>query len=231
MGESLRSAGRPAARVAAWAGGAFVLAFGFGALVFPSIRRRTIILDGWPVPIALEPTYAVEGPFDAPITVVEYSDLECPFSIRNHAAVYGLLERYPGKVRYRLRHFPLPRHKNAHLLARAVCAAEDQGRGAAMRERLFGLPREMRKVLADTAEWDTLLVALAGELGLDTLRFRVDLHSVELEGRVQEQLEAGRALDVRSTPTVFVNGSEIRGAVGSETYRAVVDKLLIRTAQ
>ena len=70
----------------------------------------------------------VEGNSDAPITVVEFSDLECPYSSRNHKVMNSLNKKYTGKIQYYFRNFPLRSHENAPTMAKAVLAAGEQGK-------------------------------------------------------------------------------------------------------
>ncbi len=201
----------------------------FGYFVVPRRRVRAVYLREGPCPIAMDAGRSAEGPEDAPVAVVEYADLECPFSRRNHNDVYELVQRFPHSVRYTCRHFPLPRHANARLLALAVEAAHVQGKGKEMREELFSAQKPSGKALSDSAAWCLLVRETAQRLGLDTAQFVRDWGGAEAKQVVENDYREARALGVRSTPTVYINATPIRGAAGSAVYLPVVEKLLTAT--
>ncbi len=140
-----------------------------------------------------------KGPSDAPVTVVEFADFECPAC----GAAYPLLEEVyaglEGKVRFVFKHFPLSSHPNAKLAAQAAFAAQRQGQFWPMHKVLFN--NQLR--LAEPE-----LVGYAEKAGLDVAKFKQDMHSAEAKERVEAELKQGEALGVAATPTVYVNGRE-----------------------
>ena len=134
----------------------------------------------------------------ASVTLVEYGDFECPNCKQAAPVVKLILSHFAGRIRFVWRHFPLEEvHPHALHAALASEAAGAQRKFWPMHDRLFEHPSQLE---------DRQLERYAGELGLDTARFRSDLqHDAHLQ-RVREHIESGRASGVRSTPTFFVNG-------------------------
>jgi protein-disulfide isomerase len=152
-------------------------------------KVKTLVIEG----------SAVKGPEDAPVTIVEFADFECPSCGVAYPLIEKVFERMPGKVRIAFKHYPLRSHPNAQLAAQAAVAAQLQGRFWQMHKILF--ERQERLTEPD-------LVAYAKEAGLDVARFRKDLHSEEAKQRVATELKQGEGLGVNATPTLFINGRE-----------------------
>lgn len=148
------------------------------------------------------------------VTIVEYSDFECPFCGGFATTLDELVHNYPDDVRIVFQQFPLAMHPGAEPAARASIAAQAQGRFWAMHDRLF---RE-RHVGGEEA-----LVELAGELGLDQARFGADLSSEATAKRVADEQAFGRTIGVRSTPNFFINGRRVEGALPPERLGQLVD--------
>jgi Na+/H+ antiporter NhaA len=155
----------------------------------------------------------VRGPFDAPVTVVEYGDFECPFCGRAEPVVRELLAEF-GDLRYVWRHLPLSDvHPHAQLAAEAAEAAAPQG--------AFW---EMHDLLLDHQGELTLreLLAYAEQLGLDLERFRDDLRRHVHAPRVEEDVNSADMSGVAGTPTFFVNEKRHEGAYDIGTLAAAV---------
>jgi protein-disulfide isomerase len=148
--------------------------------------------------LVVQPTDNVRGPDHARVTLIEYGDFECPICSNAVGPVQMLLERFPQQVRFVFRHFPLEdAHPHALLAAEAAECAGAQGRFWEMHKLLFEHQTHLK-----TAD----LLRYAGELELDQARFTNDLHEHLYLQRVREQIEGGRALHLRATPSFFVNG-------------------------
>ncbi|WP_428261865.1 DsbA family protein [Haliangium sp.] len=143
------------------------------------------------------------GPADAPLTVVVFSDFECPYCARLHPTLQELRAVYGDRVRVVLRHLPLSFHPRAQLAAEAAVAAAAQGRLWAFYDRVFAEPEALSR--AD-------LERHARAAGLDMDRFRAALDDRRYFEQVAADAAAGKALGVRGTPTMFVNGTPIPGA-------------------
>lgn len=161
-----------------------------------------------------------KGPDDAPITLVEFSDYQCPFCKNAEPIVAQVLERYPTQVRLVYRHFPLD---NIHPLARAaseaaLCAG-DQDRFWDYHAILF---RETPKLEPH------LFVKYANQLGLDLEAFEACVAEKRHAAEVQADVEAGEKIGVAGTPSFYANGRPITGARGVEQFAAVIDEELER---
>lgn len=163
-------------------------------------------------------TYADDAPIKGAaqplVTIVEYSDFECPFCGGFAATLDELVTAYPDDVRVVFQHFPLAMHPGAERAARASIAAQAQGRFWAMHDRLFRLRH---------SQGNEPLIELAEELGLDAIRFAADLEDPDVAERVRLEQDQGRALGVRSTPNFFINGRLVAGALPPERLQQLVD--------
>ena len=161
----------------------------------------------------------VRGPAGAPITLVLFSDFECPFCKRVEPTIAALEAAYPGKIRVVWKNFPLPFHANAKAAARAALAAHAQGKFWAMHDRL----------LAGQAALDgASLERYARESGVDEAGWKASYAREDQAEAVEADSKLGAALGVSGTPTVFVNGRRIAGAYPLATFRAVVEQELAK---
>jgi protein-disulfide isomerase len=140
------------------------------------------------------------GPVDAPVTIVEFADFECPSCAGMHKLLRLLQGRFSGKLRLVYKHFPISYHPFADAAARASIAAQAQGKFWQLHPILF----ERQKELGDAD-----LERYAAELGLDLERFRRDRDSATTKERVELDKRQGTGLGVHSTPTLFINGREV----------------------
>jgi protein-disulfide isomerase len=148
----------------------------------------------------------VQGPATASVTLVEYGDYECPYCRAAVAIVHELQRLLPDQLRFVFRHFPLEdRHPHARRAAEAAEAAALQGKFFEMHATLFE---------HQTALEHEDLVRYAGELGLDTARFRADLGAPAQASRVREDFRGGVRSGVRGTPTFYLDDARYDGVVG-----------------
>jgi formate-nitrite transporter family protein len=145
----------------------------------------------------------VLGPADAPVTLLEYGDYECPFCRGAFRDVHRLLDRYPGKIRFVFRNFPITQaHPHAEQAAEAAEAAAAQGKFWEMYELL----------LRDSAELDLdSLLGYADRLGLDVARFRNEVMGNVYAEKVARDVSDGVANGVNQTPKFYVDGRRIDG--------------------
>jgi Na+/H+ antiporter NhaA len=163
----------------------------------------------------------IRGPLDAPVTLVEYGDFECPYCGRAEPIVRELLAGF-GDLRYVWRHLPLSDvHQHAQLAAEASEAAADQDKFWEMYDTL--LTHQDALTARD-------LVADAGDLGLDVERFREHMRKRKGAGRIAEDVESADASEVSGTPTFFINGSRHYGAYDVDTLSAEVKAARARAA-
>jgi len=164
-----------------------------------------------------------KGPADAPVTIVEFSDYQCPFCRRAEPTVQEVLSRYEGKVRFVFRHFPLDRiHPQARAASEAAACADQQGKFWEYHEALF----------AENAALDRAgLDAIAEKTGLDTGAFEVCMDEGRTKDLVQKDLEAGTEAGVSGTPAFFINGIPLRGALPAADFERVIDEELAAKAK
>jgi protein-disulfide isomerase len=163
------------------------------------------------------------GDPDAPVTVVEYMDVECPFCQRYTQTVFPkIVKNYvkPGKVHYRIHHFPLPKRIHPNAMTGAVAAE-----CAARQEKFWefkSLALSNRKELS--AETFRTLAGIIEVPDLD--RFQQCFRNRETADTVEEELRGGIDRGVEGTPTVFINGNSISGARSYSRYRNAIEQAL-----
>lgn len=149
------------------------------------------------------------GPPDAPLTLVEYGDFECPFCARATGVTKELRQRFGDRFRYVFRHLPLPDvHPHSELAARAAVAADAQGRFWEMHDLLYQHQDELE--YEDTAGY-------AAGLGLDVEKFLRDLDAEETAERVREDAASAEASGVRGAPTFFIGNRRHTGPYDAVT--------------
>ena len=158
------------------------------------------------------------GPQDAPVTVVNFSDFQCPFSKRSVDLMEGLLKKYDGKVRYVFKHFPLSFHKWAKPASYAAVAAQNQGKFWEYYAKLYS---DVKNVNEET------IVAYAKDLKLDMDKFNADRTSAETAAKVQGDITQGSFLGVRGPPTLFINGIRIVGANNAKIEEVITKQLVV----
>lgn len=167
----------------------------------------------------------VRGDKNAPVTIIEYSDYECPFCSRFHPTLVQLLNEYKGKVKWVYRHFPLSSiHPNAQKAAEAAECAGEQGKFWEMSDKMF---EKQAMGLGPTQ-----LPTLATEAGVkDLKKFNDCLSSGKYAARVASDLASGEAAGVTGTPGSIVlgpNGEQelIPGALPYESVKQIVESML-----
>jgi protein-disulfide isomerase len=159
-----------------------------------------------------------KGPASAPVTIVEFSDFQCPYCAKAEDTLQRIMKDYDGKVRLVYRDFPLPMHTQAQKAAEASQCAGDQGKYWEMHAKLF---QNQRSLQPDK------LKEYAKDLGLDQAKFDKCLDSGEKAKVVEANKEAGEAVFVSGTPSFFVNGQPLT-APTYEEFKKVIDGELAR---
>ncbi len=154
------------------------------------------------------------GPAGAPITIVEFSDFECPYCSRAEETVSEVLRVYGDKIRLVYRDLPLPNHTNAPKAAEAAHCAGEQDKYWEMHAKLFANQRAL-----DVAA----LKGYAKDLKLDQARFDKCLDSGAMAAKVEEGKKAGNELGINGTPAFFVNGILISGAQPFDAFKEIID--------
>jgi protein-disulfide isomerase len=159
----------------------------------------------------------VKGPASAPVTLVAFSDFQCPFCSRAVPTIKQLEDDYKGKLRIAFKQLPLPFHDKAHLAAEAALAANEQGKFWQYHDKLFANQQALdRPALEKYAE----------ELGLDMGKFRAALDSGKYKAKVDSDSKEGAAVGATGTPTFFINGTRLVGAQPVDKFKSVIDEEL-----
>ena len=159
----------------------------------------------------------VKGDINAPVTIVEFSDFECPFCERYYSQTYKQIdEQYiqTGKVRYVFRDYPLSFHPDAQKAAEAAQCADDQGKFWEMHDMIFENQHAMGV---------SNLKSYAEGMGLDTQLFNQCLDSGEYSQEVLDDQQDGARLGVSGTPSFFINGKMLVGAQPFETFKEAIE--------
>jgi len=157
------------------------------------------------------------GPQDAPVVIVEFADYECPYCQRIHPELKKLQAEFAGQVTLAFKDFPLPMHAHAEKAAEAARCAAEQGNFWDFHDLLFDGHQKLE--LAQLKEY-------ARALKLDTARFDHCLDASEQAAAIQKDLAQGQRLGLTGTPSFFINGHYLSGAVKYDTLREVVDQQL-----
>jgi len=190
---------------------ASVLAFILATIVFRiSDARRPDDDGGRTLVRAVDPKRDhIYGDVNAPLTIVEYGDFQCPFCLKASGSIEEVRRELGDRLRYVWRHAPLERqHPNALAAAEAAEAANLQGK----------LPEFSRSLFADQDhQLPSDIIRRARELGLDVERFEEDLSSPKVTERVRDDMLDAEAMDITSVPTFFINGVRHVGPYDART--------------
>jgi protein-disulfide isomerase len=171
-------------------------------------------------PVAVDASGPSIGDPNAPVTIIEFSDFECPFCKRFKDQTFPSIEQNyidTGKVRIVFRHYPLPFHQNAQKAHEASICAHDQGKFWEYHDALF----------ANQADLSVpALKQYATNLGLNTATFNNCLDSGKYAQAVQDDLVAGSAAGVSGTPSFFVNGQLVVGAQPYSAFQQAIEAAL-----
>ena len=160
-----------------------------------------------------------KGPTNAPVTIAEFSDFQCPFCSRVGPTVKKIEEVYGDKVRIAWKHNPLPFHKDAPLAHMASVAAHKQGKFWEYHDKLFANQKALKQENLQT---------YAQELGLDMQKFQKDLLDLENKKVIDADKAEARSLQASGTPSFFINGRLVRGAKPFGEFAKVINAELVR---
>ncbi|MCB9789276.1 MAG: thioredoxin domain-containing protein [Deltaproteobacteria bacterium] len=158
---------------------------------------------------------AIKGKNDAPVTLVVFSEFQCPFCKRVEPALQQVAETYGDKVRFVFKHNPLPFHKDAFPASEAAMCAKEQGKFWEMHDKLF---ENQRDLSADA------LAKYAGEVGVDAGKWKKCMDSHKYKNDIEESIELAGKVTARGTPNTFVNGRKLTGAKPFEEFKTVIDE-------
>ena len=161
----------------------------------------------------------VKGPANAPVTIVEFSDFQCPFCARVVPTLKQIEDTYKDNVRIVWKHLPLEIHKDAVGAARAAESAAKQGKFWEFHDVLFANQKKLGS--ADLKQH-------AQELRLDMKRFETDLLNSDDQKRIDADVAEAKALGVTGTPGIFINGRFVEGAQPYEVFAKMIDEELTK---
>lgn len=159
------------------------------------------------------PSYGKDG---APITVVEFSDFQCPFCSRAADTVTQLKKKYGNKIKLTFRHFPLPMHRDARPTAEASMCVNEQGTDKFWKFHDLAFKNQDKLDKASVEKY-------AKTAGADVKKFNECIASKKYVDVVQKDISYGEKIGVKSTPTFFINGQLVSGAVPIESFSEIID--------
>lgn len=163
---------------------------------------------------------AIRGAKDAPITLVEYSDFECPFCTRGAETVNALLKKYEGKIRLVYKHLPLSFHDKAMISAQYFESIRIQDNNKA-----FLFHDEIFKNQARLKEGTAFLDSAAKKVGANMVKLKKDLNSDAVKNRIAADIEEAGKFGMQGTPGFLLNGVPVRGAYPAEYFTSLIDEL------
>ncbi|RNC83173.1 MAG: hypothetical protein ED557_10705 [Balneola sp.] len=159
---------------------------------------------------------------DAKVTLVKYSDYQCPACKYFHNYEHQLKEDFGDDINIVVKHFPLSIHPYAHVAARSVEAARKQGKYQEMHDMIFEGQEQWSQGNAES-----IFIGYAQAIGLNVEQFQQDMNSADMNRIVMADRREGRDLQVSSTPTFFINGDEIENNPPTyEGFKAIVDRYM-----
>lgn len=173
--------------------------------------QNRILGDPIDIPVAGAP---VLGPANGRITVIEFSDFECPYCSRAIGTLAAVMRAYPNDVKLVYKQFPLDLHSHARFAATAALAAADQGKFWQMHDKLYANYNRLSK---------ERIMELAKEIGLDMDRFQKDVASGKYETHIERDINDGEQAGVQGTPTIFINGKRYNGRLTEESLKPILE--------
>lgn len=169
-----------------------------------------------------EESIHARGPRTAPVSMEVYGDFQCPSCAVATAMIDDLQKEYGDKMRMIFHEFPLAMHQHAVAAAMAAEAAGLQGHFWEMHDMLY----KYQSVWSRTFTVDAFFAAYAESIGLDAGQFAIDSKSPEVQARVISEGDAGVARGVKNTPTIFINGNEVKNGFQRENLKQAIDAVL-----
>jgi protein-disulfide isomerase len=200
----------------------------------PANQPGTVTPQPTPAPVIYEietEGFPSLGPADAPITIVEFSDYQCPYCYRWHIQVYEqLLAAYPGQIRFVHRNFPLSFHQNAFASAEAALCAGDQDSYWQFHDILFDAQNQLNNQTGAVLD-QAVYTQFATDLGLETSAFEECMTSHKYQQAILDDMTYANSLPMDSngeaavggTPTFFINGHRLGGAYPIEYFKQIID--------
>ncbi|MDI6717948.1 MAG: thioredoxin domain-containing protein [Patescibacteria group bacterium] len=191
------------------------IVFGIIAVVKnENLQTSGVLLD----PVAADDYY--KGPENAKITLVEYSDFQCPACATFASMLKKLQADFPNDLKIVYRHFPLPNHKWAMAAAEAAEAAEEQGKFWEMNYAIF----DNQAMWSNSDDTVSEFLSLAQLFKLDIAQFKVDAGSDKVRQKIEKNLTSGQRNKINATPTFFLNGNQIKNPNNYEDFKKLIER-------
>lgn len=173
-----------------------------------------------PLHVDIRPDESIVGPKDAPITLVEYSDFECPFCARGFGTVKDLMTKYKGRIRFVYKHLPLSFHPQAMISAKYYEAIrlQDEKKAFAFHDEIYN---NQNKLNTGT----TFLDAAAKKVGADLKLLKKEINSLKVTKRIDDDIKEAGVLGMQGTPGFIINGVPVRGAYPTEHFVSIIEEL------
>ncbi|MCB9785293.1 MAG: DsbA family protein [Deltaproteobacteria bacterium] len=162
------------------------------------------------------------GPADAKVTIVEYSDFQCPYCSKAAETAHKIKEKYGDKVRFVFRQFPLSFHQNAMPAAQAALAAAEQGKFWEMHDKMFANQNALGR--EDLEKY-------AQEIGLDMSKFKAALDNSTFKEKVDSDQKLGESVGVQGTPSMFIGAERIENPIDFDAVSAQIDAALAKAGE
>ena len=159
----------------------------------------------------------VNGPANAKVTLVEFSDFQCPYCSKASGQIAAILKAYPNNVRLIFKQYPLDSHPQAQISAQASLAAHQQGKFWQLHDLMFANRTKLSR---------QAILLWAQAIGVDMKRFNADLDSDAVRKAVARDIDDGDKAGVEGTPTVFIDGQRYNGDLDLEAIKPILDKKL-----
>lgn len=170
----------------------------------------------------VDPKRAIKGDPAAPVLIVEYTDMECPFCKRGYDTMKRIEQEYPGKVRFLLKHLPLDFHPKARPAAEyyEAIALQDVQKAFKFHSEVFTNQDKLK------SQGEKFLEVAAKNVGVDMKRLKADVKGEEVKRRIEADIAEARKYEFQGTPGYLINGVSLRGAYPFEEFKTIIDRHL-----
>ena len=161
-----------------------------------------------------------QGKEDAPITIVEYSDFECPYCARGFSTIEELRKKYSGKVRFIYKHLPLSFHPNAMISAKyyEAIALQSPQKAFLFHDKIFENQSKLKK-------GEAFLTKIAKDLNIDMKKLKKDIDSDIVTNKIEADIAEAKKFGIQGTPGFIINGIPVRGAYPASHFETIISKL------
>lgn len=182
------------------------------------IQPPKVLEDPVAIPVAGAPE---TGPANAAVTLVEFSDFQCPYCAAAVPQIEAVLRAYPTQVKLIFKQFPLEQHPQADLAATAALAAQKQGKFWQMHDAMYASQDNLSR---------SAILATAAHIGLNVKQMEEDMDSTAIRETVVRDVQDGTKAGVEGTPTLFINGQKYNGAINLSILKPILDLAVKQSA-